>query len=70
MSEQIILLAAIKRARTMIESGDLPDREAFALQVLCDFADANLNPKRALALDRLQKVFDVRVDSSASIHEV
>jgi hypothetical protein len=70
MSEQTILLAAIKKTRTLIESGDLPDREAFALQVLCDFADCHLNPRRALALDALQKAFDVRVDSSASIHAV
>ena len=41
-----ILLAAIKKARTMIESGDLSDSEAFALHALADFADASQHPER------------------------
>jgi predicted negative regulator of RcsB-dependent stress response len=70
MSEQTILRAAIRKARIMVESGELSDAESFALQVLADAADASLNPVRVLALDRLQQDFSVRVSSDGGIHSI
>ena len=70
MSQENILRAAIRKTRSMIESGDLPDTEAFALEVLCDHADAQLNPLRALDTARLQKDFSVLVSSDLAIHSI
>jgi hypothetical protein len=70
MSQENILRAAIKKTRSLVESGDLSDREAFALEVLADFAESQLNPKRVLALDRLQSDFSVRVSSDLTIHPI
>jgi len=70
MSQERILQAAIRKTRGMVESGDLPDAEAFALHVLADFADSHLNPSRALGLDRLQSDFRVLVSSDLEIHSI
>jgi hypothetical protein len=70
MSQKHILQAAIRKTRCMVESGDLSDAEAFALYALADFADSQLNPDRALALDRLQSDFRVLVSSDLAIHSI
>jgi hypothetical protein len=70
MSQERILLAAIKKARTMIESGELTDSQAFALHVLADFADSSLHPERGLALEPLQQDFRVLVSSDLQIHSI
>jgi hypothetical protein len=70
MSQENILLAAIAKARSIVESGALPDAQAFAVQALADFATSQLNPKRVLALDRLQSDFRVLVSSDLQIHSI
>ena len=73
MNQERILQAAIKKTRTMIESGELTDAEGFALAVLADFAVSMLAEEKyilEMTARRLQDDFCVRVSSDLGIHSV
>jgi hypothetical protein len=65
-----ILHAAIAKTRQTIQDVSLTDPQAFALAVLADFAESQVDPKRVLSLDRLKKDFRVLVSSDEQIHPI
>lgn len=69
-----VLRASLKLTRETIQTvkPSLNDAQAFALYVLCEFADLHANPARKtpLAIEHLQRDFHVRVSSDEQIHVI
>lgn len=73
--ERTIVSASLAECRkTITDYPKLTDKQAFALHVLCDFAQIHLDSANPASffdtLTKLQTLFSVRVSSDAQIHSV